>query len=186
MKRELRILIYKILFGIYAAGMIYLLFFKDRGYFKTGDYSQDLFYHLQYKPFLTIKGYLKVIENAYINHRNFGTPFNLRRGSSLWYGVSNFFGNIILFVPLGLFLTAIKRRFRKLKRFVPMVIVILVAIETVQLFTLRGVFDVDDIILNFFGAICGFILAIPLRHTRRRFDHRIEKNRRKKATVKAE
>lgn len=58
--------------------------------------------------------------------------------------------NMIMFVPLGLYLKNNKFKF---------IIIILssIAIETIQLISKRGIFDIEDIILNSLGAI-AFIL----------------------------
>lgn len=159
MKRENRILLYEILFSIYALVMVFFLFFWDRSNFSTGNYIEDLKYHLQYRPFTSIKSYVKLFSKGYAYD----------------YVIRNFIGNVIMFIPLGLFLPAVKRRFRRLKRFIPVVLLILLGIETSQLLLLRGVFDVDDIILNLLGALMGFFINIPLRRLRRKIDRKITK-----------
>ena len=89
----------------------------------------------------------------------------------------NLFGNILFFIPLGLFLPAIKVRFRRFPRFLRMFLIIDLSIEIIQLFTLRGVCDIDDVILNVTGGCIGFLFARPLRHLRRRIDSKIASKR---------
>ena len=62
---------------------------------------------------------------------------------------NNLIGNLILFAPMGVFLPAVYRSSR-LKHILIMVIM-LILIETVQLITGLGIFDIDDILLNFAG-----------------------------------
>ena len=63
--------------------------------------------------------------------------------------INNLIGNLILFAPMGVFLPAVYKSSR-LKHILIMVIV-LILIETVQLITGLGIFDIDDILLNFAG-----------------------------------
>ncbi|MCY9666496.1 VanZ family protein [Paenibacillus alginolyticus] len=68
----------------------------------------------------------------------------------------NIIGNVVIFVPFGFLFPLF---FSKLK-VGPLFCIALATsllIEFVQLFALLGSFDVDDIILNIFGAILGFI-----------------------------
>ena len=76
------------------------------------------------------------------------------------YGTTGFFkqvfGNILLFIPLGYFLT----KYCKLKRVGSLILMSLLSslsIEVVQHFIGRS-FDIDDVILNVTGAIIGFII----------------------------
>lgn len=75
-------------------------------------------------------------------------------GSEMFY--RNIVGNLILFIPYGLYITY----YLKIKK--PYVIIILafilsLTIETTQ-FYIGRVFDVDDILLNIIGALIGYYL----------------------------
>ncbi len=75
----------------------------------------------------------------------------------------NLAGNILVFVPFGIFLPAI---WQKCKNFADTFLAGLVfslAIETFQLFSAFGEFDIDDILLNCFGVVVGFILYYLFR-----------------------
>lgn len=171
MNRKKRIIIYKIIFGIYAAVMIYLLFFARR--YRLGglwqvdykDYFSNLKYNIGYIPFQSIRSYWKVIQKGY------GWPGEYE----------NLFGNILIFIPFGILLPAIKRRFRRFHRFIKWTLIIVVSIEVIQLFSLQGIFDVDDIILNVTGAVIGFLISKPLRQIRRKIDRKIAKKKELKA-----
>ena len=72
----------------------------------------------------------------------------------------NLLGNIALFLPLGILLPLISRRFLTLKRVLLTALCLSVSIETLQ-FVLRffgnpRAVDIDDVILNTVGACLGF------------------------------
>jgi glycopeptide antibiotics resistance protein len=74
-------------------------------------------------------------------------------------------GNLVGFAPLGFFLPVLFARQRKFRAYLIAVILALIGLELVQLLTMRGSFDIDDIILNNAGACFGFwILRKPVRH----------------------
>ena len=77
----------------------------------------------------------------------------------LWTVVYNIGGNIIMFVPLGFFLRALFPGCRRFWRCMGAVAVIMTAVELVQLLTLRGFCEVDDLMLNLAGAAIGFWIA---------------------------
>ena len=63
-------------------------------------------------------------------------------------------GNTLLFLPWGFFLPLLWRRFRRLIPIAAMCLGLTCFIEFTQLFIGRTV-DVDDLILNFLGSMCG-------------------------------
>lgn len=67
-------------------------------------------------------------------------------------------GNFIGFAPLGLFLPGLFKKQKKFLVYSSTVILILIGVELSQLITMRGSFDIDDIILNLTGACIGFWL----------------------------
>ncbi len=84
--------------------------------------------------------------------------FRYRIGSSSFY--FNVVGNIVLFIPFGYFIST----YIKPNRILPILIVSVISsatVEFVQLCIGRS-FDVDDILLNTVGAICGFLLYVAL------------------------
>lgn len=98
--------------------------------------------------------------DAQIGGNLFYPPFHSFR--SLWKQIlragirSNFLGNILLFVPVGVLLPEItgSRRTTLIAG-----CSFSVLIELIQLITRRGCFDPDDIILNFVGCIIGYWLC---------------------------
>lgn len=69
----------------------------------------------------------------------------------------NILGNIVMFLPLGLFLPLLWKRFDSFKETVLCGAVLSLAIEIIQSFSFRSA-DIDDVILNTAGVIVGFIL----------------------------
>lgn len=74
--------------------------------------------------------------------------------------LSNVGGNILLFVPLGVILHQLKRI--PMKWWVALLLGALISstVETIQITTGVGSFDVDDILLNTLGTLLGYWLCI--------------------------
>ncbi|MDF2669127.1 MAG: hypothetical protein K0R67_1433 [Paenibacillus sp.] len=117
----------------YAYIMIQLLF--NRG---SSAYTDAYRYNLV--PFKTISNYI-----VHYSRFNFDTWFK------------NLFGNIVLFIPIGILAPILNKRFNKFIPFIGFSLLLLVTVETIQLFSRVGSFDVDDLILNLFGALIGYI-----------------------------
>ncbi len=67
--------------------------------------------------------------------------------------------NILLFIPMGYFLPSLFRFFAKHKGFMFFIgLLISLIVETAQLFTRLGWFDIDDLLNNNLGCIIGFIV----------------------------
>ncbi|MDQ7097012.1 VanZ family protein [Desulfosporosinus sp. PR] len=73
-------------------------------------------------------------------------------------------GNIGMFSVIGFMLPALWKKFALAKRAVRMCFCISLAIEVVQLFTGRST-DIDDLILNTFGGLLGFLLYAAIKKT---------------------
>lgn len=91
-------------------------------------------------PFHAIKGQLKYIKTN--------------------WGIKNFFGNITVFIPLGFLLPITFNKLNKWWKVFIAAFIYIALIECFQYVTMLGIFDVDDIILNFFGSIIGFIIYL--------------------------
>ncbi len=88
-----------------------------------------------------------------------GNVFYIIEGTDRYmirHSVINLFGNVIMFMPYGFCTPRLFERFRRFGMFVLLSLGILLSVETIQVLTLRGSFDIDDIILNMLGAIIGF------------------------------
>lgn len=67
----------------------------------------------------------------------------------------NLVGNVAAFMPLGFLLPLAFRRFNAVKTYLVAFTLIFLA-EVLQLVSRRGVFDVDDLLLNMLGSIIGY------------------------------
>ena len=67
-----------------------------------------------------------------------------------------------MFTPLGFFLPCIWDSLQKFRRCIFCVVGVIVLIELIQLFTLLGSCDIDDLILNVVGAAAGYWLFMGL------------------------
>lgn len=70
--------------------------------------------------------------------------------------ITNIFGNIAAFIPMGLLLPIIFRPINNLKRIFYIVMLSTLTIEVFQYVLGVGTTDIDDIILNTLGGIIGF------------------------------
>ena len=75
-------------------------------------------------------------------------------------------GNTVLFAPWGFFLPMLWKKFRRLLPVAGMCLGLTCFIEFIQLFIGRTV-DVDDLILNFLGSMCGAGLWWIIRRLRK-------------------
>ncbi len=90
--------------------------------------------------------------------RKYGHKYDLQQLWMMRRGICNILLNIILFVPVG-YLTPLT--FRKVNKWWKLLAVgfgFTFCIETLQLLTHRGWFDVDDLVLNTLGTMLGWVL----------------------------
>ncbi|WLR56855.1 VanZ family protein [Mesobacillus subterraneus] len=92
-------------------------------------------------PFKTITDYIKA--SSHINQ-------------SIW--MSNLFGNVLAFFPLGTFLPWLFKSFSGFWRTIGTVFLATTSVEILQYATRVGSFDIDDIILNTIGGAIGYLL----------------------------
>jgi glycopeptide antibiotics resistance protein len=101
------------------------------------------------------------------NHYVYGKSANLVlfdsirlmwRSGDYWLIFKNIFGNIMLFFPLGLLLPLISRFFDSWRVMFVVGFGTSFAIEVLQYEFAQRIFDIDDILLNGFGALVGLIL----------------------------
>ncbi|HIT32952.1 MAG TPA: VanZ family protein [Candidatus Enterenecus stercoripullorum] len=80
-------------------------------------------------------------------------------------------GNIVLFLPFGFFPTLLWRGFRWTRSLL-LGVCVCVFIECWQLLIGRA-FDIDDLILNLLGVLCGYCLSLMIRRLFPRFSARL-------------
>lgn len=76
----------------------------------------------------------------------------------------NLAANVLLFAPMGLFLPMLWEKLRRFRANIKMWFLMIMMIEIVQLLTLQGSFDIDDIILNTVGFLAGFCVYLILNY----------------------
>ena len=124
-------------FIAYLLFLSYLLFFSS--YFGRTEHGEDE-YRYNLTLFQEIGRYVR---------------FGMRTGS--WYlFIINVCGNVAVFVPVGMFLPRLIERCKNI--FLTMLISLELSLfaEVTQLVSRVGSFDVDDLLLNTLGGVCGY------------------------------
>lgn len=99
----------------------------------------------------------------WVNLVPFATVRELLEGASAWQAVRQLGGNLLLLLPFGALAPALLRRVRSLPVFICIAAAAAASMEGVQFLarvarlSLRSV-DVDDAILNFAGALLGYLI----------------------------
>ena len=75
---------------------------------------------------------------------------------SLAYLALDYLKNAALFVPLGFFLPYTGKRMKHFGLVVIISFLLILAVELIQHWTHTGFFDVDDVICNLLGVVCGY------------------------------
>ena len=94
-------------------------------------------------------------------NRYFGV---LDRPSGFGLFLYNVIGNIIILIPFGYFFPIVNAAVKKWWVFVLVALVFILCIEAMQYLSMSGTLDVDDVLLNFIGAMIGYFLC-PLKAT---------------------
>ena len=138
---------------LYAEMMIYLLFYRKPA-FADAPYWGQVRSHLNLIPFHTIGLYLRLLLRP-------SQPWLIRLARvNLW-------GNILLFIPLGLLPPLLWQKTRRFWRTLLLAAGVMIPVELLQMLLLVGSCDVDDLILNLLGASLGYWLYF--------LNHRIKK-----------
>ena len=127
------------LFFVYLGVLFYFLFFAKM--FGRDVVSDDYRYNLTL--FHEIRRYI----------RNVGTI-------GLEIFAINLLGNIVVFMPFGIFVPLLEEKKRGIIFTTIVTALFSFVIETIQLVTKHGSFDVDDIVLNTLGGMLGFLLYV--------------------------
>ena len=134
-----------IFFILYLMLLITLTLFDSswgRNGFAIKDFKVYIKQSVNLVPFKTIINYIKEFNSMYSTRQ---IMFNL-------------LGNICAFMPMALFLPLLFKKQSKFKNFIITMIIIILGIESLQLITTSGRFDIDDLILNLFGAAIMYLL----------------------------
>lgn len=152
MKKETKHVIQRtgfLLFILYVLLLMYFLFFSE-GYGRVAQAEREYRYNLV--PFVEIKRF-----------------WNYREQLGIFAVFTNIFGNVLGFIPYGFILPVLHPGLRS--GFVTILsgFFLSLCVETIQLITKVGCFDVDDMILNTLGAVIGYLLFAICNHLRRTY-----------------
>jgi len=124
-------------FILYISILIYFLFFAD----MLGRTSGAMNYRYNLTPFKEIRRFI-----VYSGHLGVSSVF------------TNLIGNIVAFIPFGIFLPILTNNRLKIFQVTVFTFALTLSIELIQLKSMVGIFDVDDIILNTLGGIIGYLM----------------------------
>lgn len=136
----------KILFVLYIVFIIYFLIFSE-WYGRSGVYAQ---YHYNLELFKEIRRF-----------------WTYREQLGIFAVATNLFGNVLIFMPFGFFMP-MASKYRSFFSALFYSFGLSLCVETFQLLTRVGSFDVDDILLNTIGGISGYIFYIICDAIRRK------------------
>ncbi|MEK3997131.1 VanZ family protein [Psychrobacillus sp. FSL W7-1493] len=129
---------------LYLFALVFILFFDSRGYrLSEVSFGEYINWSSNFIPFRTINLYIHSIAHGTLNIK---------------IPLKNLGGNLILFLPMGIFLPLIIKRINNIRIYVITMTVLLLFIEVTQVVSRRGSFDIDDLILNMLGAVIGFAI----------------------------
>lgn len=136
----------KVLFVLYIGFLIYFLFLSDwygrEGVVEEYRYNLELF---------------KEIRRFIVYREQLG----------MFVVFSNLFGNILIFMPFGFFISMASTSSSFFKALFNSLGLSL-CVEVLQLVTRVGSFDVDDILLNTIGGVLGYIVFVICNLIRRK------------------
>ena len=124
-----------------------------RNLFNVQNWSADSFANyfensVNLSPFATIRLYITGLRSG-----------NIAAG----YFFVNIIGNIIMLMPLAFFIPFLFKKYNSFFKFLIFILIFSLLIEILQLVFLTGACDIDDIILNVFGAVASYPLFKKLK-----------------------
>lgn len=145
-----------VLFLFYAGLMVYLLFIRNRAVTEGLPYWEQIQRNCNFVPWHTVGNYWDVLVRPQYYMEKWGSA------SAYYYharvAAVNILGNVAMFVPFGVFLPTVWRKLQRAWKAIPVGFLTIILVEILQLFTLRGRCDVDDVLLNMVGIILGYAL----------------------------
>ena len=137
-----------IAFAVYGLALLSILFLSRTGRFPYNSFWEYVKYSVNLIPFKSIREYV--------------LDYMARGSWVLTLAIRNIGGNFILFFPMGAFLPCLFPKAQKFRRTLLISFCTILCVELAQLLLRRGIFDVDDLLLNLSGWWLGFaVLKIP-------------------------
>ncbi len=134
----------RIFFLAYCICMLWLLFGQRVVLGLYDAYLERLRTNINLTPLKTLRLYLRLTESA--------------NGYYVRHAYINLIGNVVMFIPLGVFPPWIWRKMRSFFKTAFVATAVIVTVEVLQYVTLLGSCDVDDLLLNLSGVIIGYSL----------------------------
>ena len=135
-KRNKQHSVARIFFVVYCAVMLWLLFGQRMN-------QQPSAKSINLIPLDTLKLYANLMQS--------------NSGYLVRHAYVNLVGNVVMFIPFGIFLPQIWVKLRSFFKVLALTVLVVIAIEGLQYLTALGSCDVDDVILNVPGALFGYI-----------------------------
>lgn len=147
----------------YGTLMLLLLFVRELPDTSAPGFSywHHVHSHTHLIPFTTTGGFVRLLLYpdrylSWMDAQAYAAACN--------HAITNLGGNVLLFLPLGFLLPRVFPRLQGIGKTLLCVLAIMTCVEILQLFTLLGYCDIDDLILNTLGAAMGYGLH-KLTHT---------------------
>lgn len=142
--------LWRFVFVVYVAILLLLLFDRPDRWGSELSYAQQMRANMNLIPFHTIGNYWQVVKRMEF------TPI-------FYHCVINLGGNIFLFIPIGYSLPRLWPCLRKFFPFLLTCVLSITLVELLQLVTLLGCLDIDDLILNLFGMLLGYVCFMIIK-----------------------
>ncbi|WP_377863961.1 VanZ family protein [Bacillus sp. R86525] len=142
------VLLFKLLLGRPAVYFDSLKYF-----FETGDWH---FIHGGLINLVPLKSTIRYLNGFDLTH--------LLDHYNIDIVLMNTLGNVIIFIPFGFLLPLLFKQINNVKMASKIFIKFILLIESLQLLTFSGIFDIDDIILNMLGALIGYGSFVGMKH----------------------
>lgn len=136
--KDLRITFF--FFGIYLIFWLYITIFN----------------RLSTAHFIFEEGVFEYYTKWYVNLIPLKSILYMVRNFEIFDILINILGNFFLFMPFGYFLPTLFKKQNKVSHYLFTIFNLIFLIEFCQFFLTIGSFDIDDFLLNFFGAYIGF------------------------------
>lgn len=141
------------MFGVYIICLTYFLFFAE----SMGRDFESRSYHYNLELFKEIGRFIKY-----------------RHVLGMQAVLLNLVGNVVAFIPFGFFLPILHNKCRSLLRTTFFSFELSLMVETIQLVSKVGSFDVDDLLLNTIGGALGCLIFLWMNRIRRTYETKEE------------
>lgn len=132
-------------FFVYCLVMLWLLFGQRLHGWNPGEaYLSRLEGSVNLNPLETIRLFWRVTESS-------------SDGYMVRQAFINLAGNIVMFIPFGFLLPCIWKRMHSFFKSILCAAAVILIVELLQLLSLLGSFDVDDLLLNLIGVSLGWL-----------------------------